>query len=320
MMIQLDENVSRTPVGDTGWVKVRNKTNSSIYFISADGRQVSRREFEELRRKFGDNIPASAVRGMTTPDAIKNMTSGFIADVATRPSEHPETKSPPPPTQATTESTINWQNQQQQQQQQQQDRGRTTGEVISDIVDALPDPPTSNARSTPSHPSAKQVEKSVALGISVLTSATSIVAKIPELCVPDPIAVQMSKDITWLLDRHKLLDNPVVRAMSSNEEALVWTDLGVQMYAYLSVAAPAVKARIDLMKAETEFKKAQTAYMRQQSNGNGGGSVPRQHQQYSVPPQPDQAPPSQNGAGQPVQGAFMPHVNRPAPPGVGGVQ
>lgn len=79
----------------------------------------------------------------------------------------------------------------------------------------------------------------------------------------------MSIDIAWLMDKHDMLNSPIAHAVASNEELMVWARLGNSLYDYLKVAAPAVAAKVELMRAKA-------AAMRNQASGGSGVTNPPQ--------------------------------------------
>lgn len=305
MMIQQDDNITRTEVDNNpGWVKVRNKRNNSYQYVSPDGRLVSAREYKELFGQYGSNIPATAIKGMTTD-------TGFLGshEVARNPIEHPEHRTPPPSTQATVADSIAYQQQQSQAQQEQ-----TAWENVVDIAAAIPDPKKPSGRATVSRPS----DHDVAMGMAnILITATVLIAmlsNIPEVRMNEQQAVDIVVPFFNIAKKHGWLNAGASRVIAEGDD---WAQLGKGLVLYLSVVVPAIQARINLMNAEAQYRRSQAEQMRQ-----GGAArpqspfqdIPRQHMAGAAP---SEVPvPSQNGNGN-GNHAFMPQANNiKLPPGV----
>lgn len=306
MMIQQDDNITRTEVeNNPGWVKVRNKRNNSYQYVSPDGRLVSAREYKELFGQFGSNIPATAIKGMTTD-------TGFLGsnEVARNPLEHPEHRTPPPPSQSTVADSIAFQQQQQQSQAQQE---QTAWENVVDIAGAIPDPKKPSGRATVNRPS----DHDVAMGMAnILITATVLIAmlsNIPEVRMNEQQAVDIVVPFFNIAKKHGWLNAGASRVIAEGDD---WAQLGKGLVLYMSVVVPAVQARINLMNAEAQLRRAQASSMNTGQPRSPFQDVPRQHQPGAAPSEVPVASSNGNGNGV-VHQAFMPPSNSlKTPPGI----
>ena len=217
MVIEQDEAVSRTPVEDNpGWVKVRNKRNNSYYFVSPDGRQVSAREYKDLVKDFGSNIPAGVIKGMTTPKA------GFINDVgaATRPQEHPEHQTPPPPKQATDESSrMQWQ-----QQTAFDSKPSGVGDTLLGIAEKIPDPEKASNRSYGSNPSEKEIADGLTSAILFAAVIIAMITNLESLAKWNkPMVDQTTLPFIRIAKKHGWLNQATARIVAEGDD---WAQLG----------------------------------------------------------------------------------------------
>jgi len=179
---------------------------------------------------------------------------------------------------------------------------QTFADTVVNILDDT-ESPKSKARGSSNRIGAKDVENGMQVAIDFVTSTVALFTGIPELYMHPTLNKQLSENVTFLLDKHNVLQSAPVRAVANSEEAVAWGKIGQVAYAYGSLAIPAVRAKIELMRAEAAFKRAQASQM----NAAASQSVPRQHQQETPAP-------GANGYQASTQSAFMPSSNMIKPP------
>lgn len=300
MMIQLDADLSRTSAKDNpGWVKVRRKSNSSIYYISPDGRQVSRREYDDLFKRYGDNIPASAIKGMTTPDAIRNMTSGFIADVSTRPAEHPERRTPPPPTQATVvDDTIGSTQPSNPVMASKGGADRFSDPSLDNNVTELfpgaPDPKSrTGVRVSGNRATAKELADGAYITLCIVTAIVALLFQMPEVAMEDMEAKNIAVPLGNLLVKSKINER-FGRIIADSGD---WQLFGYAMWMYGSRVATQLSMRAPSQNTTTNVGIG--GFFRRMFSGNAA-------QQPMPPQQQGQPAPGSNGHQPSVTPASMP--------------
>jgi hypothetical protein len=304
MVIADEVDVTRTPVDDMpGWVRVRNKVTDGYHYTSPDGRFVSAREFRELKKKYGPNVPEGAIVGATTPKA------GFInanQEGATRPIVHPERTPIPPPNQATVEQArgVTPEQVRQQQQMQQENREPSAMDTIVEIADKIPDPKNPSTRTKASGVSDLDVAMGIVSGLIFLSSVVGLLLSIPELTMTPLEATAFAEPLFNIAKKHGWITAPVARFIAEGNDV---SQLGKAAVGYGSRIAPAIGAKIALWRADAAYKRAQANQM------NRSNMAPRQHQ-----PAPE--PPVQSNGHAPVQpGTVAPNIpfrRTGGPPGV----
>lgn len=255
-----EENIKVKEVdGFPGWQMITDGTNRR-YVSPWGGESLSRAKFDKLKnraRREGREILRSEVsdsrefippvKGFQTSTTATSEHPLFPPHPASDPGSHPDASaqsmrtSPPP----------------------KEERDQVQG-----IIDSLPEPELGSRASKKKPITAKDFADKLALGLNVGTGILGTITTIPELQIPGQKAMSMSISIAWLMDKHDMLDSPVAHAVASNEELMVWAKLGNDLYDYLSVAAPAIAAKVELMRAKA-------AMMRGQANG-GVANTPQQ--------------------------------------------
>jgi hypothetical protein len=286
MVIEYDEKVSRTAVeNNPGWVKVRNKSNNSYWYISPDGRQVSAREYMDLHKKYGTNIPAGVIKGMTTPKA------GFINDVgaATNPTEHPERQTPPKPTQATDASRMEWV-----QQHSVDDKDHPILDTVKDIADKVPEPEKASNRSYGTNPSEKEVADGLTSMILFAAVLMAMLTGLESLAAWNkPMVDQATLPFIRIAKKHGWLNSATSKVVAEGDD---WAQLGKGL---ATLAIPVIM--------EIQFKHQQK--MEEIRLKNQGAPVTNQSQR-PVQQEPRQNIANQNGHQQKVDEAtWMPGPN-----------
>jgi hypothetical protein len=217
MVIEQDENISRTAVeSNPGWVKVRNKKSNSYYYISFDGRQVSAREYKDLFEKYGSNIPASAVTGMTTPKA------GFISNVgaATNPTEHPEHRTPPKPNQATDASRMEYV----QQTAFKDDTEHPILDTVKEIAEKVPEPEKASNRSYGTNPSEKEIADGLTSAILFAAVIAAMFTGLESLAAWNkPMVDQATLPFIRIAKKHGWLTPAAAKVVAEGDD---WAQLG----------------------------------------------------------------------------------------------
>ncbi len=284
-----DEDIKVKDVdGFPGWRLVADGTNRR--YVSPGGKNISRSRFDKLRKratKEGRQILEREVEDSHEyvppsqgPQIATSESPLFPPQPVPDPGSHPDAsaqamRGTPPP---------------------EEER-----EQVQKIIDSLPEPELGNRASKKKPITAKEFADKLALGLNVGTGIIGTITTIPELQIPGQKAMSMSNSIAWLMDKHDMLDSPIVHAVASNEELMVWAKLGNDLYDYLSVAAPAVAAKVELMRAKAEM-------MRNQARG--GATNQPTTQQTAATWEQEQAlraaatngvkPVAQNGDGRPI--------------------
>ncbi len=258
--------------GYPNWKLVSDGTNRR--YVSPGGKNISRARFDKLRKRAEKEQRAilETEINASLDSPLPGIDNLFQPIKVSRPEDHPDLsaqqlKNQPPPVE-------------------EEER-----EQVQQIIDSLPEPELGGRASKKKPITAKEFADKLALGMHVGTGILGTLTTIPELQVPGQKAMSMSISIAWLMDKHDMLNSPIARAVANNEEVMVWARLGNDLYDYLRVAAPAVAAKVELMRASAEEKRARASQMNQQQPSS---NVPRQHQEQPQQQQP--ATPQSQGA------------------------
>ena len=256
MSVQLDaggEFEYKEVDGRPGWLVGTNGKNRR--YVSPGGKQVSNFEYAGLNRKYlGRDIPEGVIRGLSNKSSkLKRFFSA--AQVG---QENPEQRQAPPPNQATVADSIEWMNQQQTK----VGEDESLLDKIIDIADDLPKSDIPKTRATKNHSSADDVAKTIAQWKLSITGGAARITGIPELRMPAQTIVDTTTEEVWLLDHFDLLGSAPVKVLEKSEVGAHAFNLATAYLQWGMVAYPAVKAKIDNMRADTELKRAQAEAVR----------------------------------------------------------
>ncbi len=293
-MINLPEGISMKDVeGFPGWKLVSDGKNRR--FLSPGGKNISRARFDKLRnraKREQRDIRESEIKA-SLDDPLPGIDNLFQPIKVSRPEDHPDASAQamsnqPPPVE--------------------EEPSRA-----AEIIDNLPEPELGNRKSKKKPVTATEFADKMSNMLIIGTDAIAgAPINVPELRMRPDQARKISAGTAYFFEKYDLLDSGIAKVVANSESATVALGAGKALYDYLYVAIPAVKARIDNIKADTEWKRAQTNQMNQQQQQQGL-TWEQQQQQRQEQVNNSVKPVSQNGDGRPIFGRnTFSNLDRPA--------
>lgn len=208
--------------GWKGWTKITNIQTGSRRYRSPGGTVISVNEWIKIKPKWESQgyIPEEELKPVGDRILPGFYTSEQVADASKKPPVHPERQTPPPPKQATDESTrMQWQ-----QQTSFDDADHPILGTVKEIAEKIPEPEKASNRSYGANPS----EKEIADGLtSMILFAAVIIAMLTNLeslaAWNKPTVDQATLPFIRIAKKHGWLNSATARVVSEGDD---WAQLG----------------------------------------------------------------------------------------------